>query len=315
MNSRIRLTLTAAAVAAALFAVAFVPDPATADFNAFEREVVRIVNEHRANLGLPALSTDVRLFDAAEGHAEWMGENQTLSHTGEGGSGPGDRALAEGYPWTALGEVIAQGYPSPSAVVSGWMNSPPHRAILMSSAYKDIGVGYVESDGPLLHWWVGLVGNCACASQPIPGEVEPSPTMTVDITATLTALPTRLPPTATETQPPTELPTELPTRILPTDPVPTELPTRILPTIAPPTELPTRIFPTPVVTPTTPSPAINPTSESTPTRQPPGVNPTPTRPSPAINPTSTPSPTRPSPAINPTATETPIAKPTDDGGG
>jgi uncharacterized protein YkwD len=64
-----------------------------------------------------------------------------FSHTSPDGQGPGDRAAAAGYPrWS--GENIAAGYPTPAAVVEGWMNSAGHRANILNCQSKATGVGY-----------------------------------------------------------------------------------------------------------------------------------------------------------------------------
>lgn len=39
------------------------------------------------------------------------------------------------------GEVLARGYDTPYKTVRAWMNSPGHRAIILSGKYRKIGVG------------------------------------------------------------------------------------------------------------------------------------------------------------------------------
>lgn len=46
------------------------------------------------------------------------------------------------YGWAA--ENIAMRYPSPQAVVEGWMNSPGHRANILNEHLTTLGVGYYE---------------------------------------------------------------------------------------------------------------------------------------------------------------------------
>ncbi len=53
------------------------------------------------------------------------------------------RYLAGVRGWT-VGENIAWGTYSaatPAAIVNAWMNSPPHRANILDSAFGDIGIG------------------------------------------------------------------------------------------------------------------------------------------------------------------------------
>jgi len=162
------------------------PPAASADFNDYEREAIRIVNQERSARGLAALGTDIRLFEASEKHAEWMCASRTLSHYGPGGSTPGSRATAEGYVWTAIGETLAQGYTTPTRVVlDGWRRSAGHWSILMSSRYRDIGAAYVRCSGTRQHYWGLLVGNSPYPARPIEGGGDPEPSSTPSPTATL----------------------------------------------------------------------------------------------------------------------------------
>jgi uncharacterized protein YkwD len=66
-----------------------------------------------------------------------------------------DRIRATGYlrgvrRWT-LGENIGWGMGSrakPRAVVDAWMDSPGHRAIILSASYRDVGIG-LAADAPV----------------------------------------------------------------------------------------------------------------------------------------------------------------------
>ena len=106
-----------------------------------EAEVTRLVNLERAKAGCGPVRTDDRLTAAARGHSRDMVDRDYFSHTSPEGKGPGDRAAAAGYPrWS--GENIAAGYPTPEAVVRGWMDSPGHRANILNCQSKATGVGY-----------------------------------------------------------------------------------------------------------------------------------------------------------------------------
>jgi uncharacterized protein YkwD len=51
---------------------------------------------------------------------------------------------------TTAGENIAwatEGYYDPQAVVDAWMASAGHRANILQTAFKSVGIGYAESDG------------------------------------------------------------------------------------------------------------------------------------------------------------------------
>jgi uncharacterized protein YkwD len=57
-----------------------------------------------------------------------------------------------GLTYRSAGENIAYGYRTPSDVVTGWMNSPGHRANILNGSFKQIGVGYV-ADG---NYWTQM---------------------------------------------------------------------------------------------------------------------------------------------------------------
>ena len=116
----------------------------------FQAEALRLINAYRAagaqcgssgSFGpTTPLTWNNTLTQAALVHAEDMLARNYFSHTGSDGSNPGDRATAAGYPWSALGENIAAGYPTVAVVVAGWMNSPGHCANLMQPAFREIGM-------------------------------------------------------------------------------------------------------------------------------------------------------------------------------
>jgi hypothetical protein len=88
------------------------------------------------------LSVDIRLVEAARLHSQDMASHNFLSHTGTGGSYFADRIDDAGYPWRSASENIAAGYTTAAAVVTGWMNSSGHRATLLSTSYRHVGIGY-----------------------------------------------------------------------------------------------------------------------------------------------------------------------------
>lgn len=109
---------------------------------AFTTRVLELTNQFRAENGLPGLKLNAELNAAAQGHSEDMAKQDYFSHTGKNGSRPWDRAKAVGYEAQSMGENIAAGYTTPEAVVEGWKNSPGHRANMLNSTYKELGVGY-----------------------------------------------------------------------------------------------------------------------------------------------------------------------------
>src|SRR5919109_1185606 len=64
-----------------------------------------------------------------------------------------DRDAVAGYTgWSAIGENIAAGYPTPEAVVAGWMSSPGHRANILSPNFTEIGIGLAQGGKYGSYW-------------------------------------------------------------------------------------------------------------------------------------------------------------------
>ncbi len=85
------------------------------------------------------LGWSTQLTEAATGHSLDMSANNFFSHTGSGGSTLSSRVDATGYGWSALGENIAAGPMTVSAVIDGWMASDGHCANIMNPDFTQIG--------------------------------------------------------------------------------------------------------------------------------------------------------------------------------
>src|SRR5436305_7705289 len=110
--------------------------------------VMELTNLERQKAGLGQLSLSSELSGAAQDYSQVLASTGCFEHTCGAVPNFADRAARSGYTgWTALAENIAAGYPTPEAVVSGWMNSPGHRANIMSPNYTEIGVGVVNGGG------------------------------------------------------------------------------------------------------------------------------------------------------------------------
>ena len=120
--------------------------------NAAEQYMLELINTARAQAGVQPLAFDGELNESSEDHSSWMLSTDAFSHTGVGGSNPGDRMETAGYDfsgnWT-WGENIAwksfNGAVNIQAEVqqlhTNLMNSPGHRANLLKGDFREIGVG------------------------------------------------------------------------------------------------------------------------------------------------------------------------------
>jgi len=110
---------------------------------AIRQEIIRATNGERANHDLPALRVDPTLMEAAQQRARELASS--YSHYGPNGEHLWEiEAQQAGYP----GQVTENIGKQPLTVgmtgddlIRGWMNSPAHRANLLSDRYTAIGVG------------------------------------------------------------------------------------------------------------------------------------------------------------------------------
>ncbi len=118
--------------------------PATTN-GSYETALIDLINQERVSQGLTALNPSQALANAGREHSLDMACNGIFSHTGSDGSSPFDRILRAGYGFSFAGENIYAGsgsYNSPQAAFDGWMNSPGHRANILSPDFVEIGIGY-----------------------------------------------------------------------------------------------------------------------------------------------------------------------------
>ena len=115
----------------------------------FEDRLMELVNQERwANGQLPPLKRVDLLDGSSETHSLNMAVRDFVMHCDPDTlTMPWDRMLAAGYTYSSAAENIAWGYPSPEAVIAGWMGSAGHRANILSTSYREMGNGYVEQPG------------------------------------------------------------------------------------------------------------------------------------------------------------------------
>ncbi len=109
-----------------------------------ERAIVHAINRQRSKRGLAKLRSSDRLARAADYHSWEMLDANYFAHSSRDG-GSFDSRVRRFARHRAVGETLAWmsgcGRGSASRVVRMWMNSPPHRAVLLTSQYRRIGVG------------------------------------------------------------------------------------------------------------------------------------------------------------------------------
>ncbi len=120
--------------------------PPTADSAARHARAVRCeLNQERAMRGLSAVRHDDGLAVAARRFSRAMVDHGFFDHVSPGGSTLGSRLKRVGFRAAGrAGETIGWGagsLASPASIVSAWMASPPHRAIILDGGFSEVGVG------------------------------------------------------------------------------------------------------------------------------------------------------------------------------
>jgi uncharacterized protein YkwD len=128
-------------------------------------QVLALINQARAQAGLPSYSLLAGLDNSASAHNARMADGCGLSHQCPGEPPLGTRETDAGVVWTAAGENIGEGGPvadSPSAIAQmavsltqDMLNEKPpddgHRLNILSSTFTDIGIA-VTIDGSGTVW-------------------------------------------------------------------------------------------------------------------------------------------------------------------
>ncbi len=102
-------------------------------------------NAQRAAVGLGNLALNGTLSQAAQSKANDMVARNYWSHNTPDGNPPWVFIDGVGYAYKKAGENLAYGFGTSSEAVTGWMNSPSHKANMLDISYKEVGFGIANS--------------------------------------------------------------------------------------------------------------------------------------------------------------------------
>ena len=129
------------------------PEPTQAPVVDYATEVLNLVNQLRAEVGVAPLSLDSTLCQAANTRAVEISQDNCFSQTRPNGTSCFTVLDDYGISYMATGENIAAGYATPADVVAGWKNSEGHYANMINASYTKLGVGFYNSgSGYGTHW-------------------------------------------------------------------------------------------------------------------------------------------------------------------
>lgn len=106
--------------------------------------VVAAMNEYRAEHNLPPLREDVHLDAAAADRMRDMEDQGYWAHESPDGRSPFSWLAPNGYVFRFAGENLATGFETTELLVSGWMESPGHRANILSPHFEDCGIAIID---------------------------------------------------------------------------------------------------------------------------------------------------------------------------
>jgi uncharacterized protein YkwD len=125
----------------------------------WREDILRLVNQERANGGLAAVTWNQTLADEAADYACQMIQYNYFDHVNPvTGSTLRERARQFGYDYWIIGENLAAGQRSAVEAVTAWMNSPCHRENIMNPAFTELGIA-VRYGGTYGYYWVQEFGR------------------------------------------------------------------------------------------------------------------------------------------------------------
>jgi uncharacterized protein YkwD len=106
--------------------------------------VLSEMNAYRAKNGVWPLRIDSRLSLAAADRMRDMEELEYWAHDAPDGRSPFVWLKPRGYEFQSAGENLACGFETTEVLVQGWMESPGHRANILSTDYDDVGIAIID---------------------------------------------------------------------------------------------------------------------------------------------------------------------------
>lgn len=133
----------------------------------YEQRILELVNQRRAENGLPPVKRNSDLDYAARYQAKDMMVDDYFNHSTldrQNGSlvtvCSFSQRLDNYYTnWNYRAENIAAGYGTPEDTMAAWMNSDGHRANILSSSVREIGIGFMQTGGYYSRYWVQDFGR------------------------------------------------------------------------------------------------------------------------------------------------------------
>lgn len=122
--------------------------PQVGNLRAETARIFELANAARARAGVGRLDWDPALADAALRHCQWMVADRSISHRYPGEPELSERTAQAGAHFSVIEENVAIG-PSADSIHEQWMESPGHRANLLSPEVNRVGIAVLAGPGGL----------------------------------------------------------------------------------------------------------------------------------------------------------------------
>lgn len=126
--------------------------------SADEDRMLELLNDARASDGLQPLAPDPRLQSVARAHSEEMLKLGYFAHNSPVSGSPSDRLQAAGISFRVAGENLAYA-PTVEIAHRGLMNSPGHRANILSPDFTRVGIGVIVAPNGERMFTQDFIGN------------------------------------------------------------------------------------------------------------------------------------------------------------
>jgi len=107
-------------------------------------KIISDTNVERQKQGLPPVTYNSSLSEAAKMKAQNMFAENYWAHFAPSGKDPWGFMKAAGYRFSYAGENLARNFSTSDDMVKAWMASPTHRENILNSKYQDIGIAVEE---------------------------------------------------------------------------------------------------------------------------------------------------------------------------
>jgi hypothetical protein len=139
-----------------------------------------LTNKDRAGEGVAELRWSDTLAAAARMKAQDMLENGYFAHTSPAGLTPWHWLTILQYNFRYAGENLAIRFNDTDSVESAWLNSPTHKANIVSDKFSEIGIAAVDgifegANTTIVVEFFGAPSMALASSTPPPPPVSPSP--------------------------------------------------------------------------------------------------------------------------------------------